>query len=217
MDLLERIIPAVLEGKVSLVKTLVEESLAKGISPRDILDKGVIKGMDAVSKRFQNEEFYIPDVLISSRAVHAGIKMVEPILLQDVSYVQEKVVIGTVAGDLHDIGKNLVAIFLRCQGYEVVDLGIDTSGEDFVEAIIEHGPGVVAMSALLTTTLPVMGETVRLLEEKNLRRNVQVIIGGAPVTYEYMKAIKADGYAADASQVPDLVAQCLNRLKGDKS
>ncbi|MGI6331898.1 MAG: corrinoid protein [Zhaonellaceae bacterium] len=213
MEQLELISSAVVEGKASLVKNLVEEALDKGLSPVDILINGVIKGMDVVSQRFQSEDFYIPDVLLSSRAVHAGMRVLNPSLLKENVSNPGEIVIGTVAGDLHDIGKNLVKIFLKGKGYKVIDLGIDVSAEDFVEAVEKYRPQVLAMSALLTTTMPVMRETIQLLEQKGLRKDVQVIIGGAPVTFEYMKTIKADGYANVASQAPELVAQCLARLQ----
>jgi 5-methyltetrahydrofolate--homocysteine methyltransferase len=213
LEQLELISSAVVEGKASLVKNLVEEALDKGLSPVDILINGVIKGMDVVSQRFQSEDFYIPDVLLSSRAVHAGMRVLNPSLLKENVSNPGEIVIGTVAGDLHDIGKNLVKIFLKGKGYKVIDLGIDVSAEDFVEAVEKYRPQVLAMSALLTTTMPVMRETIQLLEQKGLRKDVQVIIGGAPVTFEYMKTIKADGYANVASQAPELVAQCLARLQ----
>jgi 5-methyltetrahydrofolate--homocysteine methyltransferase len=213
LEQLELISSAVVEGKASLVKNLVEEALDKGLSPVDILINGVIKGMDVVSQRFQSEDFYIPDVLLSSRAVHAGMRVLNPSLLKENVSNPGEIVIGTVAGDLHDIGKNLVKIFLQGKGYKVIDLGIDVSAEDFVEAVEKYRPQVLAMSALLTTTMPVMRETIQLLEQKGLRKDVQVIIGGAPVTFEYMKTIKADGYANVASQAPELVAQCLARLQ----
>ncbi|HHU32464.1 MAG TPA: cobalamin-binding protein [Clostridia bacterium] len=213
MEQLELISSTVVEGKASLVKNLVEEALDKGLSPVDILINGVIKGMDVVSQRFQSEDFYIPDVLLSSRAVHAGMRVLNPSLLKENVSNPGEIVIGTVAGDLHDIGKNLVKIFLKGKGYKVIDLGIDVSAEDFVEAVEKYRPQVLAMSALLTTTMPVMRETIQLLEQKGLRKDVQVIIGGAPVTFEYMKTIKADGYANVASQAPELVAQCLARLQ----
>ena len=142
--------------------------------------------MDVVSQRFQSEDFYIPDVLLSSRAVHAGMRVLNPSLLKENVSNPGEIVIGTVAGDLHDIGKNLVKIFLKGKGYKVIDLGMNVSAEDFVEAVEKYRPQVLAMSALLTTTMPVMRETI-LIRTKGLRKDVQVIIGGAPVTFEYMK------------------------------
>ncbi|WP_227762004.1 cobalamin B12-binding domain-containing protein [Zhaonella formicivorans] len=209
MGKLSQIAAAVIEGKAAQVKSLTEEAISEGVSPVDILFQGLVAGMTKVSERFSNEEFYIPDVLTSSRAVHAGMRVVKPLLLDKVYPAAGKVVIGTVAGDLHDIGKNMVTIFLRANGYEVIDLGIDVHPQDFLEAVSQHQPKIVGMSALLTTTMPMMASTIKLLEETNLREKVKVIIGGAPVTSEYCKAINADGYAPDARRAVELVNKLL--------
>ncbi|KJS88158.1 MAG: methyltransferase [Peptococcaceae bacterium BICA1-8] len=210
---LKQIAAAVVEGQAALVKMLVDEALADGTTPSDILYHGLIVGMDIVSARFSNEEFYVPDVLISSRAVHAGMRVVRPLLLENSALIEGKIAIGTVAGDLHDIGKNLVIIFLRSRGYEVVDLGIDVHPEEFVEAVLLQKPQVLGMSALLTTTMPIMASTVKLLEQANIRDQVRVIVGGGPVTHDYSMSIKADGYAADARSAVDLVNKCIRESK----
>lgn len=212
MDVFELIAKAVVDGKAALVKTLAEEALHNDIPAEEILNKGLIVGMNTVSERFRNEEFYIPDVLTSSRAVHAGMRVVRPILVEAAVPVPGKIVIGTVAGDLHDIGKNLVVMFLRARGYEVIDLGIDIHPEEFVEAVISHQPHILGMSALLTTTMPMMGTTVKLLERSSLRDKVKIIIGGGPVTRDYSATIGADGYAADAKSTVELVNNCLKDL-----
>ncbi len=212
MDLQE-IAQAVVMGKAALVKKLVEKALARGLAPSDILLYGLVAGMEIVSRRFSQEEFYVPDVLISSRAVHAGMRVVRPLLLENAVPLPGKLVIGTVAGDLHDIGKSLVTAFVKAKGFQVIDLGIDVHPEEFLEAVLEHRPEVLGMSALLTTTMPMMANTVRLLEKSGLRDEIKIIVGGAPVTYDYCKSIDADGYAADAGSAAELVEKCVQELK----
>lgn len=216
MDLQE-IAQAVVMGKATLVKNLVEEALNEGTPPSDILFHGLVAGMDIVSKRFSKEEFYVPDVLIASRAVHAGMRVVRPLLLESVVPLPGKLVIGTVAGDLHDIGKSLVTAFVKARGFEVVDLGIDVHPEEFVEAVLEHRPEVLGMSALLTTTMPMMASTVRLLEKSGLRERIKIIVGGGPVTHDYSKSIDADGYAIDARSAAELVGKCVQELEEEKA
>ncbi|MFZ5944694.1 MAG: corrinoid protein [Bacillota bacterium] len=213
MSELKQIAAAVVEGQAALVKILVDEALAKGTAPSDILHQGLIVGMNIVSERFSNEEFYVPDVLISSRAVHAGMRVLRPLLLENIEIIKGKIAIGTVAGDLHDIGKNLVIMFLRAKGFEVVDLGIDVHPEEFVNAVLVEKPQVLGMSALLTTTMPIMAHTIKLLEKANIRNQVKVIVGGGPVTHDYSKSIRADGYAIDARAAVVLAKKCMTDLR----
>ncbi|WP_227762764.1 corrinoid protein [Zhaonella formicivorans] len=208
----ERIANALVKGKAAKVIELVEEALKKDVPPIEILNRGLLAGMNNISERYRNEEVFIPDVLLASRAFHAGMRVVRPALLQDVRPTPGHVVIGTVAGDLHDIGKNLVVTFLRSAGYEVTDLGIDVHPEEFVEAVVKNNAQVLGMSALLTTTMPVMDSTIKLLEQSGLRERVKVIVGGGPITREYGKKINADGYASEARSAVALVERCLQEL-----
>lgn len=210
---LQKITAAVVEGKAMLTKELVEEALKNHIEPQEILYNGLINGMNVVGERFRNAEFYIPDVLTSSRAVHAGMRVIRASLRQKNGKIPGCIVIGTVAGDLHDIGKNIVIMFLEAHGYEVIDLGIDVHPQEFLDAIAKYKPQVVGMSALLTTTMTNMASTIRLLEETHLRERVKIIVGGAPVTAEFAKSIGADGYAPDAKKTVEIVEQLLAETK----
>ena len=197
MPILQNLREAVIKGQASQVKILAEAALDEGLSPQDILDQGLIAGMKLISDRFRNNGIYVPDILIASRAVHAGMHVLKPYLIQCGVKLPDRVIIGTVAGDLHDIGKDLVVMMLRGKGLDVIDLGIDVEPEEFVQAATVHHPKLLAMSALLTTTMPVMAATVQSLCLKGLRQQVKVMIGGGPITPEYSRTIKADGYAPD--------------------
>lgn len=174
-----------------------------------IFEKGLLPGMQVIGSQFRDNIIYISDVLIASRAMHAGLHVLKPILSDPQNSFLGKVVIGTVAGDLHDIGKNLIVMMFRGAGLEVIDLGIDVQTEDFVEAVIKHQPDILAMSAMLTTTLAMMSETIRELERRKLRDNVKIIIGGNPATHDFAHAIKADGYAVDVFKAVDLALQLV--------
>ncbi|MBM7582350.1 5-methyltetrahydrofolate--homocysteine methyltransferase [Caldicoprobacter guelmensis] len=192
-------------GNAPKVKEMVEAALAEGISPEDILNKGLIVGMSEVGELFKNNEIYVPEVLIAARAMYAGLNILKPLLAERDVKPMGKVVIGTVKGDLHDIGKNLVAMMLEGAGFEVTDLGIDVSPEKFVNAAKTAGPGcIVAMSALLTTTMPAMKDTIEALKAAGIRDQVKVMVGGAPVTQKFADEIGADGYAPDAASAADL-------------
>ncbi len=197
---------AVISGDREEVQRLTQQALDDGTGPGEIVNEGLIAGMDVVGKKFKNNEFYVPEVLIAARAMHAGMDILKPLLAE--SGVQPKgiVLIGTVKGDLHDIGKNLVAMMLEGGGYEVVDLEVDVAPDAFAEAIKEHAPNIVALSALLTTTMPSMKDTIDALTAAGVRDQVKVIIGGAPVTQAYADEISADGYAPDAASAVDLVS-----------
>jgi len=173
-----------------------------------VLNEGLIKGMNVVGERFKNNEFYVPEVLIAARAMHAGMDILKPALADSGVQPIGKILLGTVKGDLHDIGKNLVAMMLEGAGFEVVDLGIDVPPEKFVEAVKEGGD-VIAMSALLTTTMTAMKTTLEALEEAGVRDKIKAIIGGAPVTQNYADEIGADGYARDAASAADKAKEVM--------
>lgn len=198
------------QGKMEEVKRLTDEALNNGASAETILKEGFIQSMDRIGVRFKNGEIYIPEVLIAARAMHAGMDVLKPILSKSTTRLSKKVAIGTVKGDLHDIGKNLVGMMLEGGGFEVVDLGIDVSAEKFVEAIKTHKPHVVGMSALLTTTIREMKMTLEAIEKAGLRKAVKAIVGGAPLTEKFAREIGADGYAPDAASAVDVVTSLLN-------
>jgi len=200
----QQIAEAVISGKAPEVQRLVNEALAAKTSPVDIINQGLISGMQVIAERFKKNEIYVPEVLIAARAMNAGLAIVKPLITETDMKPIAKIVIGTVKGDLHDIGKKLVAMMLEGAGFDVVDLGIDVSPEKFVNAVKEHNPQLVGMSALLTTTMPSMAQTIKLLVESGLRDQVKVMIGGAPITDAYAKEIGADGYAPDAGSAVDL-------------
>ena len=195
---------AVINGKNKDAEAVTEAMLAEGIAAKQILDEGLIPGMNVVGEKFKNNEFYVPEVLIAARAMKAAMALVRPKLLEAKVEPKGKVAIATVRGDLHDIGKNLVAMMLEGAGYDIIDLGVDCSPEQFVDAVVNQGAQIVAMSALLTTTMPSMKETVDALNEAGVRDKAKVMIGGAPVTQQYADEIGADGYAADAASAVDL-------------
>jgi 5-methyltetrahydrofolate--homocysteine methyltransferase len=190
---------AVISGKVAQVKEQTQKALDEGASPQEVLDQGLIPAMDVVGQKFSCHEYYIPEMLISARAMQAGIGILKPLLAAAGSKPRGKVVIGTVKGDLHDIGKNLVALMLQGGGFEVVDLGADVKPEKFVEAVKAGQPDFVMMSALLTTTMLSMKETVEALKAAGVREQVKVAVGGAPVTQRFCEEIGADFYSANAT------------------
>ncbi len=204
---LEEIFEAVLAGNQSEVEDKVKKALEETISPEQILKGGLIAAMSEVGDRFERGDYYVPEMLVAARAMKAGLALIKPLLVEADVKAAGKVVIGTVKGDLHDIGKNLVAMMLESAGYEIIDLGTDVPPGTFAEAVREHAPDIVGMSALLTTTMPEMKNTIEALEDLGVRENVKVIIGGAPVTQEHATRIEADGYAPDASRAVTLVRQ----------
>lgn len=207
MQYYQAIAKAIAKGLASTVKRSVENALGDGYEPADILENGLIAGMNEVSRRFKENEIFIPDVLLSSRAMHAGMHVLKPLLSFSDHKLPGKIVIGTVAGDLHDIGKNLVVMMCRGVGLEVIDLGIDVHPEEFLQAVFDHKPNILAMSALLTTTMPVMPETISVLVKAGMRDEVKVMVGGGPVTQEYARAIGADEYAHDARTAAEKALQ----------
>ena len=196
---LEAIYEAVLNGDAGTAGKEVSAELEGGTPPEDILYKACIPAMEEVGRLFEEGEKFVPEMLISARAMQTGMRLLKPHLLSANIKTVGTVVVGTVAGDLHDIGKNLVAMMLEGSGFEVVDLGTDVTPQKFVDAVKEHHPNVIGMSALLTTTMPSMGATIEALKEAGLRDQVKVMIGGAPITQDFADKIGADGFAPDAS------------------
>lgn len=199
---------ALSKGSMEEVKALTEKALNAGDSAETILKEGLIKAMDQIGIKFKNCEIYIPEVLIAARAMHAGLGVLKPILAKSTTSIATKVVLGTVKGDLHDIGKNLVGMMLEGAGFEVVDAGIDVPPEKFIQTAKEQGAKVIGMSALLTTTMMQMKTTVEMARKTGLQ-GVKIMVGGAPVTEEFARQIGADGYAADAATAVSKVKNLL--------
>jgi 5-methyltetrahydrofolate--homocysteine methyltransferase len=199
---------ALSKGSMEEVTDLTQKALKAGDSADKILKEGLIIAMDRIGVLFKNNEIYIPEVLIAARAMHAGLAVLKPILAKSNTPSAAKIVIGTVKGDLHDIGKNLVGMMLEGAGFEVVDMGIDVPAEKFVQAAKENGAKVIGMSALLTTTMMQMKSTVEMLAKAGLK-GVKIVVGGAPVTAEFAKQIGADGYAPDAASAVGKVKELL--------
>ncbi|HAL17259.1 MAG TPA: cobalamin-binding protein [Anaerolineaceae bacterium] len=191
---------AVIEGDATEVKKLVALALEQQVPAEEILKNGMISGMGEVGRLFEEGEYFVPEMLIAARAMQGGLGILRPVLVEQDVKSAGKVVLGTVKGDLHDIGKNLVGMMLEGAGFQIVDLGTDVSPEKFIEAIREHQPDIVGMSALLTTTMPNMDKTIKAFNEAGVRQSVKVMVGGAPVTKKYAGEIGADGFAPDANQ-----------------
>lgn len=200
MSELKELMDAILEGDETKAKLLVMEALNRGEKAADIMEKGMISAMDIVGEKMEAEELFIPEVLMSAKAMSAGVQILKPHLAssEESSVSRGTAVIGSVQGDLHDIGKNLVRMLLEGAGFEVIDLGTNVETGQFLAAIKENNATILAMSALLTTTMPVMKDVIDRLVDQDLRQQVKVIIGGAPVSEEYASQIGADGYGADA-------------------
>ncbi len=201
--ILEQMQKDLYQGNVDEVRAATQKALAEGMPAADILNGGLIVGMDEVGVDFKAGDLFIPEVLIAAKAMHAGLDVLRPLLAELGVATRGKIVIGTVAGDLHDIGKNLVAMMIEGAGFEIVDLGTGVEPESFVKAVRDEGAELLGMSALLTTTMPAMGATIEALVEAGLRDEVKVIVGGAPVTADFAKKIGADAYAADAASAVD--------------
>ncbi len=199
-QLIQEIYEGIIDGQAPQVSQKVQQALDSDVDPAAILNQGMIAAMAEVGKRFEEGEYFVPEMLIAARAMQAGLALLKPRLQQTDLRSSGKVVIGTVKGDLHDIGKNLVAMMLEGAGFEIVDLGTDVSADKFVAAAREHQADLVAMSALLTTTMPNMKVTIDALQTAGLRQQVKVIIGGAPITESFARQVGADGYAPDASR-----------------
>ncbi len=200
----EGLAAAILGGKKADAETLTRQALEQGAAPEDVLNNGLVAGMNVVGRKFKANEFYVPEVLIAARAMQAAMELLRPALAETGAQPVAKIVIGTVKGDLHDIGKNLVAMMLEGAGFEIVDLGVDVKPEKFVEVIQSDTASVLALSALLTTTMPAMKETIAAVDSAGLRDKVKIMIGGAPVTQNFADEIGADGYSPDAASAVDL-------------
>lgn len=211
MSQLEMLAQHVINGKAPLAVKATEEAIAAGIPAAEILQRGLIAGMQVVGEKFRNNEFYVPEVLIAARAMKMSLEKLRPLLVEQKVEPIGRVAIGTCRGDLHDIGKNLVAMMMEGAGFEVIDLGIDVPPEKFVEAAKE-GAQIIALSALLTTTMPAMRDTIQALQEAGLRDKVRVLIGGAPVTQDYADEIGADGYGRDAATGAEKAKELLATL-----
>ena len=203
MSVLTEISELLQKGKANEVKELAQKALDEGIAAKQVLEEGLMPGMSIIGDKFKKNEVYVPEVLIAARAMNAGIEILKPHMSDADATDRGTVVLGTVKGDLHDIGKNLVKIMMEGKGMNVVDLGIDVAPEKFVEAVKENNADVVACSALLTTTMTEMENVVKALEEAGIRDNVTVMVGGAPVTQSFCDSIGADRYAPDAASAAD--------------
>ncbi|RKZ08059.1 cobalamin-binding protein [Candidatus Fermentibacteria bacterium] len=205
MELLEQISENLQNGFDEKVAALTKDAVEKQIHPKEILQNGLIAGMNVVSKKFKNHDIFLPDVLLAARAMNSAMEVLKPLLIKEGIPIRGKVVIGSVKDDLHDIGKNLVAILLKGAGFEVIDLGNDVPAEKFISTAMEENAHVIGMSALLTTTMPVMKKVVDLAKDEGLYGRVRIIVGGAPVSKEYALEIGADAYSYDGANAVETV------------
>ena len=209
MSTLDDLKQNVIDGNANGAKALVQQAISEGTPPEKILNEGLIAAMAEVGRLFEVGEYYVPEMLISARAMQTGLAVLKPLLKEADVKPAGRVAIGTVKGDLHDIGKNLVCMMLEGAGFEIIDLGTDVTPEKFIEAVQEKDANLIAMSALLTTTMPNMKTTIEALRNAGLRDKVKVMVGGAPVTESYASQIGADGYASDASRAVALAKSLI--------
>ena len=203
-DTMQKIAESLYQGKIDAVAELVQDALDAGMAPSEVLNNALLMGMDKVGRDFKDGVLFVPEVIFAARSMQAGMDVLRPLLAESEMASAGKCVVGTVKGDLHDIGKNLVTMMLDGGGFEAIDLGIDLDPGIFVDAVREHKPDVVGMSALLTTTMIQMKATIEALEEAGLRDSVKIMIGGAPVTAAFAEQIGADAYAPDAATAVDM-------------
>jgi corrinoid protein of di/trimethylamine methyltransferase len=208
-EILQELADVLIQGQLNKVQDLTQRALDQGIAPEEVLQNGLLAGMDVVGKRFKDGDMFIPEVLRSAKTMHKAMEILRPILAQSEVKSQGVFLLATVEGDLHDIGKNLVAMMFEGAGFEVVNLGIDQKAQAIVQAVKDKKPSVLGLSALLTTTMPKMEETIQALQEAGLRDQVKVMVGGAPVTEEYADRIGADGYAPNAASAVDKAKELL--------
>jgi 5-methyltetrahydrofolate--homocysteine methyltransferase len=208
-EVLEQLATSVIEGNVGVMEDLTHDALDEGLGAKEILDDGLMPGMDHVGVEFKAGNMFVPEVLRSAKAMKESMKLLQPLLTAAEAEALGKILLGTVKGDLHDIGKNLVGMMCEGAGFEVEDLGTDVEPDVFLEAIKEFEPDILGMSALLTTTMRSMGDTIKALEEAGLRDKVKIMIGGAPVTRSFAEEIGADGYAANAASASDMAKQFI--------
>lgn len=210
MSKIEEVAKLVEMGKAKLVGKAVQEALDEGCDPQAILNEGMIDAMAVVGEKFKNNEIFVPEMLVAARAMKKGVEVLKPHLATGATGVKGKLIIATVAGDLHDIGKNLVAMMIESAGFEVIDLGVDVPIEKFVEAVRENPDvKVVGVSALLTTTMPAMKDTVEALNKEDFRKDIKIMVGGAPITQEFADEIGADAYTADAATAAQVAKQLV--------
>ena len=210
MSILTDIGEALERGKRKQVTQLVQQALDDGLAPQQILTEGLLPGMDRVGVKFRNNEVFVPEVLVAARAMSAGTEVLKPLLAEAGGVSKGKAVIGTVKGDLHDIGKNLVKMMIEGKGIEVIDLGVDVAPEAFVQAAAEHNADIVCCSALLTTTMPVIGEVVEAFKAAGTRDKVKIMVGGAPVTQEFCDSVGGDYYTPDAASAAVCAVELLS-------
>ena len=209
MDELKKLFDGLVAGNAKLVRSITEAQLAQGVDPNVLLNEQMIPAMREIGKRFETGDCYVPELLMSARAMKGALELIRPLLAERGTEPVGRVVIGTVLGDLHDIGKNLVASMLEGGGFEVIDLGVDVTPETFVDAVREHNVGIVAMSALLTTTMGSMKTAVAAIRSSGVRQDVKIMIGGAPITRQFADEIGADGYSDNASGAVALARKFL--------
>jgi 5-methyltetrahydrofolate--homocysteine methyltransferase len=211
MEILKNIAASLMVGDDQKITGQVEQAIEEGIPTTDILDNGLIAGMNVVGVKFRDHDMFLPEVLMSARAMTAGVAILKPLLIAENVSSRGKVVLGSVQGDLHDIGKNLVGIMLEGAGFEVFDLGIDVPAEKFIDAAISEDASVIGLSSLLTTTMDIMKGVVNLVGERGLSDKIQVIVGGAPLSEEFAQSIGAQGYAYDAANAVEKVMDLLEK------
>lgn len=211
MSILNEISQNLQIGKAKIVKELVQKAIDEGISPESILKEGLLAGMGIIGDKFKKDEIYVPDVLIAARAMNAGTEILKPLLASSGVTSAGKVVLGTVSGDLHDIGKNLVRMMMEGKGLEVIDLGVDVSAEKFVQTAIAENAQIIACSALLTTTMGEIEAVVKAATEAGIRDKITIMIGGAPVTQSFCDKVAADIYTADAASAADEAAKVCSK------
>ena len=202
-EILSQLSQALIQGDMKQVPQLSQQALDQGHSAEEVLQKGLLAGMEVVGRRFRDGDMFIPEVLRCAKCMHKSMEILRPVLAESEVHSEGKFLIATVEGDLHDIGKNLVAMMFEGAGFEVIDLGIDQKAQAIIESIREHKPDILGLSALLTTTMPKMEETIQAIRSENVQEGMKIIVGGAPVTQEYADRIGADGYAPNAASAVD--------------
>jgi len=216
MEILSEISKNVEIGDSTAVKELLRKALSMNITPDCILNYGLIKGMEAVGKKFKKNEIFIPEVLIASRAMKSAMDIIKPYMSEVEEHASGKIALGTVKGDLHDIGKMVVSIALEREGYEIIDIGIDVPKETFLEIVQKENPDILGMSALLTTTMTYMRDVIDTIKSAQLKKDVKIIIGGAPITQSFADEIGADGYGQEAESAVTLVRTLLNKKETER-
>lgn len=211
MSLIQEISEFLQKGRAKNVKTLVQQALDEGVDPKEILNEGLLSGMMTIGEKFKNNEVFVPEVLVAARAMNAGISILEPELVKVGNEPVGKVVIGTVKGDLHDIGKNLVSMMIKGAGFEIYDIGVDAEADTFIDKAEEVGADIICMSALLTTTMPSMKGVMDRLNERGLRDKYIVMVGGAPVNASFAEQIGADYYTEDATSAAEVAKAAMNK------